>query len=122
MAFKKGDILEGEKREFYEAYHPIVYIDGPDDAPLAVILTHSNPDKYPCNIKLSKVYDLKDTREQYFVSHYIQKLPDWGEYKKVDELTEIDLNLIEVSIQNQYPITWDDYMRYTKNGCPDHKN
>jgi|GEM_PF-2308415 len=122
MNHKIGDILQGDKDEFNEAYHPVVYIKGSNEAPIAVVLTHGGQNKYPCNIKLSGVYDTKDLSDQYFVSHFIQKLPDWGKYNKVNKLSQSDLNLILESIQDVSPITWDDYKQYTKNDCPDHKN
>lgn len=32
--FQKGDILLGAKRGHQEAFHRVVYLDGPGDAPL----------------------------------------------------------------------------------------
>lgn len=115
--FKKGDILWGEKRKFKEAWHPVVYISGSQHAPLAVILTHK--EDIPCNIPLLNNYDGK---QSYFVAHLIEKMSAWGPYKKSDklELTKNDLELIESHIANQASITWEQYEKYTKNGCPDH--
>ena len=113
--FKKGDILIGSKRKFDEARHPIVFINGPDLAPQAVILTHSA--NFPCNIKLSKIYD-RDA--SYFVAHLIEKMSEWGPYKKVGKLTKDDISLIEDNISD-HVITWKQYKSYTKGGCPDHK-
>jgi len=113
--FKKGDVLLGQKRNFEEAYHPIVFINGPVFAPSAVILTHSA--KFPCNIKLSGKYGLESS---YFVAHLIEKLAEWGPYKKIGQLSTSDLILIEKHISNQSPITWAEYEKYNKNGCPQH--
>jgi hypothetical protein len=112
--FKKGDILSGQKRKFDEAYHPVVFIDGPDFAPLVVILTHS--DNFPCNTKLSGTYDKNCS---YFIAHLIEKMSEWGPYKKISELAEEDINFIETHISKN-PITWKQYKEYTRNGCPDH--
>lgn len=116
--FKRGDILWGTKRGFKEAWHPIVFIEGPYDAPLAVVLTHDNT--HPCNIPLNKQYD---GEQSYFVAHLIEKMSTWGPYIKSDklELDPDDLTLIEEYIKNHIQITWSQYEAYTKNGCPDHK-
>lgn len=117
MKFKKGDILRGEKRKFKQSYHPVVYISGSAEAPLAVVLTHTETEKIPCNIKLSSMYD---DQPQYFVGHLIQKMSEWGPYEKDMELTKEDLELVEKSISGMGSITWKQYLEYTKNGCPDH--
>lgn len=78
--FKRGDILRGTRQSFNEAYHPVVFIDGPEFAPFAVILTHK--DDHPCNFKLSGTYDGKP---QYVVAHLIEKLAEWGPYQKKRE-------------------------------------
>ena len=113
--FKRGDILEGTKRKFNEAYHPVVFINGPGFSPLAVILTHSN--KFPCNIKLFGSYVQEDS--SYFVAHLIEKMAIWGPYTKVGELIEEDIKLIESSVSKSL-ITWDQYLDYKKDGCPEH--
>lgn len=115
--FKKGDILRGEKDEFAEAYHPVVYISGSVEAPQAVVLTHASTEKIPCNIKLSSMYD---TKPQYFVGHLVQKMSEWGPYQKEMELTKEDLELVQKTVSGMRSITWDEYLEYTKNGCPDH--
>ena len=116
--FKKGDILIGDKRKFTEAYHPIVFINGPDDAPLAVVLTHSDNNKFTCNIKLSNIYGSGD-KFSYFIAHLIEKMSEWGPYKKIGKLTEGDIDIIEAHISKN-PITWNQYIEYAKNECPDH--
>lgn len=116
--FKKGDILRGDKREFEESYHPIVYIAGQIEAPLAVVLTHTETEKIPCNLKLLGIYDEKP---QYFVAHLIQKMSEWGPYLKEGELTKEDLKLIENTISSMGSITWAEYLEYKKNGCHAHK-
>lgn len=113
--FKKGDILVGEDKSFKGAYHPIIYIDGPETAPLAVVLTHSN--KFSCNIKLLGSYDVKTS---YFIAHLIEKMSEWKPYKKVGELKKEDIDLIQTHISDQAPITYEQYKNYTKGGCPDH--
>jgi hypothetical protein len=113
--FQEGDILIGKKRSFAEAYHPIVFISGPEEAPLAVVLTHSN--NFSCNLKLSSTYGSKTS---YFVSHLIEKMAEWGPYEKEEELTPEDLDFIKKSISGVAPITWATYESYTKSGCPDH--
>lgn len=117
MSFKIGDILIGDKDKFDEAYHPIVFIDGPDFAPDAVILTHSG--NFPCNLPLSEKY-IEDKENCFFVAHLIKKVASWGPYKKVDELIEKDLAVIKAKVKNFSPITWDQYLKHTVNGCPDH--
>ena len=113
--FKKGDVLIGKNTSRGGAYHPIVFISGIDEAPNAVVLTHSN--RYSCNIKLLNSYDKGDS---YFVAHLIEKMPEWGPYKKIDAFKEEDLNLIKTHISDQTPITWAKYEDYIKNGCPEH--
>lgn len=118
--FKKGDILEGKKRGKDEALHFIVFISGPDLAPLAVVLTSVS--KYSCNIQLNEIYNLNakgDKITSYFVAHIIEKMPEWGSYKKIGELTEDDLKLIEIKIST-HSMTWKEYLKYTKGGCPIH--
>ncbi|MFA6077315.1 MAG: hypothetical protein WC735_04560 [Candidatus Paceibacterota bacterium] len=116
--FKKGDILWGTKRSFKEAWHPIVFIQGPCEAPLAVVLTHDN--NHACNILLNKQYDGK---QSYFIAHLIEKMSAWGPYTKSNklELDPDDLVLIEKHIKNHVQITWSQYEACTQNGCPDHK-
>lgn len=113
--YKKGDILVGKDRAFKSAYHPIIYIDGPKVAPLAVILTHAN--SFSCNIRLSGGYDVETS---YFVAHLIEKMSGWGPYTKVGELTTEDMNLIEAHISDLAPITWEQYEGHTRNGCLEH--
>ena len=116
--FKKGDVLRGDKRKFKESYHPIVYISGSIEAPLAVVLTHAETKKFPCNLKLSGIYD---DESQYFVGHLLQKMAEWGPYKKEGELSKEDLKLVEDTIRGMGSMTWDEYLRYTSSGCPIHK-
>lgn len=114
--FKKGDILAGNKRKFKEAYHPIVYINGPSEAPLAVVLTHSK--NFSCNFKLTGT---RDEESSYFIAHLIQKMSEWGPYDKEGELIKEELELVDKTISDMGSITWAEYVDYTKNGCPDHK-
>lgn len=114
--FQEGDILVGKKRDFIEAYHPIIYIAGPDTAPFAVILTHSG--NFPCNIKLWGNYG---TQASYFVAHLIEKASEWGPYEKIGELNKEDLDMVKRCIYSHTPITWAVYEEYTRSGCPDHK-
>lgn len=119
--FKQGDILVGQKRTFDEAYHPIVYISGPKEAPHAVVLTHSTG--FPCNMPLLNIYDGKGNKIQYFVAHLIEKMPDWGYYKNIGELEAGDLKLIKAQIKDSSPMTWSEYEGYTKGKkCPNHQN
>lgn len=119
--FKKGDVLRGneQRRGREEAYHRIVFTDGQDEAPLAVVLTRSK--KFSCNIALTGKYIKAPL---YFVAHLIQKMAEWGPYEKEYELSKEDLVLIEKHISDLSPITWSKYEEYTKEGCdcPDHKN
>lgn len=115
MNFQEGDILIGTKRMFTESYHPIVYISGPAEAPLAVVLTHSG--NFTCNLKLAGAYDSKPS---YFVAHLVEKMAEWGPYKKLGQLNPEDLNLVKKHISDTTPITWAEYQDFTKNGCPDH--
>lgn len=114
-SFQEGDILVGKKRNFTEAYHPIVFVSGPAEAPLAVVLTHSN--NFPCNVPLSGTYDSKPS---YFVAHLVEKVAEWGPYEKQSELTPEDLELVKKCISDTTPITWAMYEEYAKSGCPDH--
>jgi hypothetical protein len=121
--FKKGDILHGKKRGSKQAYHPIVFIDGTDQIPIAVILTDS--DRYSCNKKMSpnhfevghKVGYKKDS---HFVMHKIEKLVMWGPYKKVGCLTKEGITFVENNIVDSQVITWQDYEIRKENGCPEH--
>lgn len=120
--FQRGDILRGSKRARTEAWHPIVYLDGPEEAPLAVMLTHTDNVAEPCNVKIEQAYIRGglDGREQYFVAHRLQKLSEWAPYKKVGELTNEGIDFVE----SQLPagsLTWDEYEKLTKNGCQHHK-
>jgi hypothetical protein len=119
--FEKGDVLRGrkEKRGREEAYHRIVFIDGSDEAPRAVVLTRS--DKFSCNFALSGRY-IKN--QLYFIAHLIQKMAEWGPYEKEYELTKEDLCSVEKHISDSSSITWSEYEEHTKKGrdCPDHKN
>lgn len=113
--FKKGDVLVGKDRSFNGSRHPIVYIQGPAEAPLAIIVTHDS--SFPCNVPFNKLYQEK---RSYFVAHPIQKMSEWGPYKKTAEVSEEDLKLIESRIANMYSMTWDEYKKHKENGCPDH--
>ncbi len=118
---KKGDLLWGTKRGKKEARHPLVFIEGPDAAPNAVVLTHSPTSrKYPCNIKLPNIYD-KNGEVTYFISHRIAKIAEWGPYIKSGRLRKEDMDLIEEHIPSTESMTWHEYKEYKKNGCPDHK-
>lgn len=120
--FKKGDILKGEKKSFDKYWHPIVFIAGDEDAPLAAILTHTGTEEEPCNLKLQGIYDGKKNSPQYFVAHLIQKMSEWGPYTKTGKLISEDLELVEKTVSNMGSITWAKYLDYKKDGCPDHKN
>ena len=66
-----------------------------------------------------------DGKQSYFVAHLIEKMAEWGPYKKSNKLklSSDDLKLIESYVSNKSPITWDRYEKvYAKNGCPEHKN
>ena len=121
MSFKKGDILVGQERAFDKAFHPVVYIDGPDATPHAVVLTHSK--NFPCNKKLLNIYDGKDNIIQYFIAHLIEKMSEWGHYEVIGKLLTEDLNLIESQIGSSTPMTWSQYVEYV-NGrkCPNHNS
>lgn len=116
--FKKGDVLWGTERKFQNAWHPIVYIDGPSEAPLAIVLTSEG--EIPCNMPLLNVY--RENEPSYFVGHLIQKMAEWGPYEKFASLKNEDLDLIEKHIASQQSMTWAEYLTYKKNGCPDHGN
>jgi hypothetical protein len=120
--FEKGDILVGKERAFEDAWHPIVFISGQEDAPLAVVLTHTGTEQMPCNLRLQGIYDAQNDRPQYFVGHLIQKMSEWGPYRKVGRLIAEDLKEIERALPTKGSITWAEYQEYTRNGCPDHKN
>ncbi len=116
--FKKGDILWGKRREFDEAWHPIVYMGGPSESPLAVVLTHESA--FQCNIPLTQRYGEK---QSYFIAHLIEKMSEWGPYMKSNrlELSKRDLEVILAETENQSSVTWDQYMNDTKDGCVKHK-
>lgn len=116
--FKKGDILRGNRKQ-ERAWHPIVYISGPKEAPLAVVLTHSK--SFVCNIPLNLKYRGK---KSYFVAHLIEKMSEWGPYTKSDDLklSKDDLELILMNIRNQRFVTWQQYLDDTKNNCIEHGN
>ena len=120
---EKGDILHGKKREFNEAYHYIIFISGSKEVPNGVLLTSK---KRPCNFKLTDKYQLskdKPIQASYFVAHLIEKMPEWGLYKKTNKkLSDTDLNIVESHINGLLPVTWSQYLKYTKKGCPEHKN
>lgn len=115
--FKRGDILRGTKKGREEAYHPIVFIDGPEFAPSAVILTHKAD--HSCNSKLNGTYDGKP---QYVVAHLIEKLAEWGPYQKDGRLTDEDIKIVDGLILGQSRITWQEYLDYQRDGCPDHRS
>lgn len=121
---KKGDILVGQKRDFDKAFHPIVYISGSIEAPLAVVLTHSSD--YPCNIKLQDEYpdEKNEVKPSFFIRHLIQKIEAWGPYtKKIGELSTRDLETVDSIISGLTEITYAEYEEYTKRGrdCPEHR-
>jgi hypothetical protein len=113
--FVKGDILIGKDRSFSGAYHPIVFISGNENTPMAIILTHSK--NFPCNISLSGKYKGK---KSYFIAHLIEKMSAWGPYKRIGSLTKNDIKLIDANISLLTPITWAQYEGYTNNGCTIH--
>lgn len=116
--FTRGDVLWGTKRKFEEARHPIVYMGGPSEAPLAVILT--SEDKIPCNMPLLNTY--RGNKTSYFVGHLIEKMAEWGPYEKYATLKQEDLKLIERHIASQESMTWSEYLEYKRNGCSNHQN
>ena len=118
--FQKGDILMGAKRGHDEAFHRVVYLDGPDDAPLRVVLTSSN--RYPCN-KLLQPQHIESgamTVGQYFVAHRLQKLKDWGPYRTIGRLTAEGVEFVESELPAG-SLQWGDYIKHAENGCPEHK-
>ncbi len=121
--FKKGDILEGKERGYNEAKHFIVFISGSKEVPNGIIMTHKPHEEVACNIKLNNKYKLskKDNdRDSYFVAHLIEKVEDWGPYKKINKISKKDLILINSYIKGT-PITWSQYLKYTKDGCHEHR-
>ena len=122
--FKKGDILEGKERENNKAKHFIVFISGSKEVPNGVIVTHKPHKEVACNFKLNDKYTLStinDNRDSYFVAHLIEKVEDWGPYTKINKVSKKDLILIESHINGLVPVTWFQYLKYTKKGCPKHK-
>jgi len=114
--FKKGDVLWGTERKFQEAWHPIVYISGPSEAPVAVVLTSEGG--VSCNVPLHNIY--RDNDPSHFIDHLIQKMAEWGPYEKFATLKQEDLELIERHMANKQSITWFEYQEYSRNGCPEH--
>ncbi len=112
--FNKGDILWGKKKQ---AWHPIVYISGPEEAPLAVVITSKK--ECSCNISLRTSY--RDERS-YFIAHLIAKMAEWGPYTKSDKLklSEEDLSFVLSSVTNHQSMTWKHYEKNIKNKCPEH--
>lgn len=116
--FKKGDVLWGTNKRFEGARHPIVYMSGPEEAPCAVILTSESD--ISCNIPLKNIY--RENEPSYFVAHLIEKVAEWGPYKKFATLKSEDVELIERHIHDKPFMSWDEYQEYKKNGCPDHQS
>lgn len=119
--FQKGDILQGAKCGRQEAFHRVVYLDGPCDAPRGVMLTSSN--KYPCNklLQPEHVEGGAKTVGQYFVAHRLQKLKEWGPYKTIGRLTAEGVAFIESQLP-EGSMEWSRYQTHKENGCPDHKS
>lgn len=65
--FKKGDVLWGTNTRFQGARHPIVYMSGSEEAPLAVVLTSESD--IPCNAPLLNIY--RKNKPSYFIDHLI---------------------------------------------------
>lgn len=118
--FEKGDILQGAERGRQEAFHLVVYLDGPSDAPRGVMLTSSN--RYACNklLQPGHVESGAMATGQYFVAHRLQKLKEWGPYTKIGRLTVEGVDFIESEL-SAGSIEWDEYRKRTANGCPEHK-
>ena len=120
--FKKGDILRGSKILFPEAYHPIIFLGGNDDAPLAVILTTSG--NFPCNIEMTAVHFkdgyYRNDKPSYFVAHRIQKMAEWGPYHKDGQLTVEGISFIESNLADLGSMTWSEYEILETEGCRHH--
>ena len=70
--------------------------------------------------KESLVLEHHSSETSYFVAHLIEKMSEWGPYKKVNKLSDNDLNIVKSYIEGLTPIAWFQYENYAKNGCSYH--
>ena len=109
--FDVGDIVQGINRDENAAFHPIVKLADYDaDFFIGAMLTTANRDG---NIQLANQYDLNGRGEavSYFPTRLLLKRNDWGPYRKIGELVIDDLQLIQNTVGEQDPVTWEEAVR-----------
>ncbi|MEO9868828.1 hypothetical protein [Ekhidna sp.] len=114
--FKKGDILEADKRKFHQGRHMILiwgeYRNEYDFEGL--MLTHS--DRYPDNVLLDKTHVSNDHEFRWENTHFVNqlfiKLSDWGPFEKVGEITESGMSFIEEKLTNTEATYYMDYIKH----------
>lgn len=118
--FEKGDILQGEKNKRNQAFHYIVYLDGSDNIPVGVVLTHSKD--YVCN-KVMKPEHFVDPEEWFdeskatcLIAHKFQKLEEWGPYNKKGRLTQQGIQFVENLVSSLESQLYSEYIIQTSNG------
>ena len=118
--FKKGDIIQGSKCCFCEAYHPIIYLGGNTRAPIGAVFTHSG--NYSCNKLMQPEYFEESKKwfngecESYLIAHKFQKLEEWGPYCKVGKLTDAGLRFVEELVGHLTSEPYSEYERQTDRG------
>lgn len=110
--FKKGDIIQGSKRNKSEAYHPIIYFGEIDiDFFHGGMITHSNMSD---NMELYDIhFDIKishDGRPSFFVKNYLIKKQEWGPFRLIGKLSSEGIKYIEENISSTSPELWEDYL------------
>src|SRR3989338_11441683 len=100
---KKGEILQGKKRNRKAAYHYMVYLEGNNDGSfVAAVLTHSaKQDNIP--MKEDHFKDANGDGKKYkfnfdntfLVGRRFIKPKEWAPYLKIGELTEEGIKFVE---------------------------
>jgi hypothetical protein len=117
--WNKGDILAGADRRREAALHYIIALESYHRGNfLGAMLT--SKDTYAENIPLrpehirTHAHDGSEFKIQHKNSHFVRgkfiKLEGWGPFKKVGELTEEGMALVESETKGLVSELWDDYV------------
>ena len=109
--YELGTIIKGRMN------HMAAILGYFEDEPIAVMITSKGPDKYPCNLLMSKLhfesghkFGWRDNKKPSFmVRHKFLKTRDWEPFVSVGRLTPEGIVFIKKHVSKKDSIYWRDY-------------
>ncbi len=113
-SFTVGDILRGEKNEWEEAYHPIIYLgEHEPGSPYFVGCMMTKSYRYGNAKLLTRHYTQKPAnspKNSCIVRSYLLKKRQWGPFTNVGELSPEGIDFVQEALYGTEPVIWEDYI------------